>query len=365
MTSITWRNFRSNDMAAPLSVEEIFRRYGSWSGIHDFSFDVLGSATGVTVTGNATGYTVDMQGYSLPANFTLRYHKTSNRQAVFISGGSISLFVGTDSSGYIDIRKSSDIIAQQIPRATPTEADVEIVFRQQTFDDISGIVWRSATVYMNDSWVATYSDYVTQAYGNLDVGFTAYGSDITTYTNISVPELGDTAEFGTTDPGEYPMGGLQRTIEGRYLHYFVRWDGTLRAWKKKQRQNILTLNALEGVRRSTDLPQLITHARMMGAYIWAEQIDANSLKIYGHRFQEVNNSMLLTQPECFEEAGNELKRSQENTFNITAQSRHIPILEPEDRITIDGEDWIVNDYTYTAMPSELSEVYNCRKYVWG
>jgi hypothetical protein len=104
---------------------------------------------------------------------------------------------------------------------------------------------------------------------------------------------------------------------------------------------------------------------MMGAYIWAEAVDTDTMKIYGHRFQEVNNSMLLTQSECADEAANTLKRSQEAAFGLRTQARHIPILEPEDRIEIDGESWIVKSYQFQQTGSRAVQVYECQRYVWG
>lgn len=368
MTSLQWRNFRSNDFAQPLSVEEIFKRYAGWAGIHDTNFNVLYENASYPVTSvapNTWTYSL-VPDLLLPANFTVRYHVNGSPQGVIISGGSILIFVWTNPDGNVFVGHTpTDAVQFVTGVGAPEEADVEIVFRQQNFDDITGIIWRSVTVYMNGRWITTWSDYVGQAFSNLSLGFLAYDEETIDYTNVVIPELGDTAEFGTLDPGEYAMGGLQRTLEGRYLHYFVRFDGSLRAWKKKQRDSVLTLLRPEGLKRSFDLPSLITHARMMGAYIWSEAIDADNIIIYGHRFQEVNNSMLLTQFECLEEAENTLKRSQEEAFTVVAQDRHIPILEPEDRIEIDGDDWIINSYSVSVGSSNMMEVYNCRRYVWG
>ena len=367
MSNVVFRQLRTNDISAPLTLEEIFNRYGSWAGIHDFNFDTIHELASKTVTGTAADdWTMSNWANGFPANFVLKYHKTVLRQGVMIAGptSEFILIVGTDSNGYPTISYGNTTVVQSIPKETPVEADVEIAFRQQTFDDVNPVVWRSVSLYMNGEWITTFSDQVAAAYSNILVGFCAFDTDEVTYTNIEVPELCDIAEFGTLDPEEYAMGGLQRTIEGRYLKFFSRYDGAIRAWKKKQRTSDMTLTALEGTRRNYDLANLVTHARVIGAYIWEEAKDDALMVKYGHRFGGINNPMLLTQHECLEEAGKEINRSQEEAFTITTQARHVPLLEPEDRIEIDGEDWVINDFSFTASKSRLIQTYNCRKYVW-
>lgn len=372
MSTVQFRDLRTNDISSPLTLEEIFRRYGAWAGIHTFNFDKFVDVASASITGVSAGHwSLGEASISLPANFTVKYHKTNLRQGIYIysSTGPAFFVVATDSNGYPQLlyNNVNNLVAQTIPKSTPEEADVEIVFRQQTFSDVvNPTVWQSITMYMNDEWITTFSSKSAVLVSNMHYGVCAYGTDQRTYTNIQVPELCDTAEFGTLDPGENAIGGLQRTTDGRYLKFFSRFDGSLRAWKKKQRDQIMVLESdLEGIKRSIDLPKLITHARMMGAYIWSEDKDDDLIRMYGHRFQEVNNSMLLTQTECLEEAGNTIKRSEEQAFTIMTQARHIPILEPEDRIEIDGEDWVIDGFSFTGGYGRLVQTYNCRRYVWG
>lgn len=367
--SVTWSHFRSNNMTPPLTLENIFRQYGSWAGIHDFDFDSLSEIASAAVTGtvsaNWTGNTVAT---GLPPNFSVRYHKTDFRQAIMLAATGTSIFytVGTDENGYPFIIWANNTITYSVPVATPEEADVEIVFRQQVLDDREDIVWRTISIYMNDAWVTTYSDYDTASVAD-DVAFAvaAYEGDARTYTNIRIPELCEIAEFGTLDPGENALSGLQRTIDGRYLKMLARYDGSLRAWRKKTRDSVMTFTiSVTGISRSYDLPQLITHARMLGAYIEAEFHDAALTEKYMHRFAEVNNAMLLTRGECLTEAENTVLRSEEAAFTLTFEAQWVPILEPEDRIAVDGDTWIINDMSITGGPGRISAVYNCRKYVW-
>lgn len=368
--SVTFRNFKANDYRSPLTLEEIFKLYGSWSGIHNFSFDDLINVASTTTTGlTASQWNIGTSELKLlPPTFEIRYHKTVDRQGCLIrtDDGSVFIYVTTNSSGYPEIYRWGSLV-QSTPKVCPTEADVRIVFRQQQNTDDQTQVWQSISLYMNDALITTYNVPWNQVYTNFQVGFLAYGTDSVTYTNLVVPELCDIAEFGTLDPGATPTNGLQQTIEGRYLKYFVRFDGSLRAWKVKSISSQHTYSA--GDFYSDDIPvdltNFATHVRMMGAWLWSEVIDTTLADKYGERFQEINNSMLLTKRECFIEAGNSIKRSQEGTFSQDIDTTFIPKLETEDRITTPEGDWIITGYSVDLELGELRQQLNVRQYVWG
>lgn len=367
--SINFRNFRINNLDPCLSVEETFHLFGAWAGIHDFQFDSRYELASHTETGViAAQWNLGPIVATLPPSFEINYHKVDLRQGLYFYDPTSGLFwmIATDATGQPSILRGNDLAALAIPRTSPAEADVRIVFQQQRYDDSQDSIWRSVTVYMNDAWVISFAELFPIAAASVQVGFMAYGTDAITYTDIRVPELCEIAEFGTLDPGESAMSGLQRTTDGRYLKFFVRYDGSFRAWKKKIRPVAMTIDTeIDNIKRTYDMGELITHARMMGAYIWAEAADNDKIRDYGHRFEEVDNQMLLTEQECAEEAVNELKRSEENSFGVSAVARHIPLLEPEDRVTIDGEDWVVNDYDSEGGYGDMQQTTNARRYVWG
>src|SRR5690606_25160281 len=122
---------------------------------------------------------------------------------------------------------------QVTPITCPEEADVRVVVRQMRLRDIEGEVWRCLTVYMNDRHITTYAKVFDEAGSSWSLSFIGYDTGVTTYTDVRIPELGETAEYGTLDPGEVAAGGLPRTLEGRYINWFVRYDGSLRAWRPK------------------------------------------------------------------------------------------------------------------------------------
>lgn len=369
MTAVYFKDFKANNYAPPLTLEEIFKLYGSWSGLHDFSFDNLMSTGTLTVTGaiasqwNQGGYLAP----SMPPSFEIRYHKTNYRQGVLITspGQLLYLYITTNSSGYPEIYQWG-ALRQSIPKATPEEADVRIVFRQQQNSDDQTQVWQSVSIYMNNALISTYNVLWNEAYSNIKVAFMAYGTDSITYTNVAIPELCDTAEFGTLDPGAVPTDGLQLTIEGRYLKYFVRYNGTFRAWKVKSitSQHTFASGDFYSDDVPADITELATHVRMMGAWLWSEAIDTDLAQQYGHRFQEVNNSMLLTKQECFLEASNTIKRMKEAAFTQTLDAALIPMLETEDRITTPEGDWIVTQYALDLAVGEIEQQSTIRSYQW-
>lgn len=366
---VQFANLRLNNVAPALSVEEAFRLAGSWSGIHDFQFDrqiFLGS---FEVDGGSSGaWTPAFIDGLLPSNFVMTYHKVNTRQGIIIRCDAVGLYwlICTDASGHPALLRSGVFNTLYLPNNTPTEADVTIVFQQQRFTDDADDLWRTVSVYMNDALVLSYAEQNSVAADNIKIGFAAYDSDTISYTDIAVPELCEIAEFLTLDPGEYPTGGLARTLDGRYVKWFIRHDGSLRAWRKRQRDLLLSITvSQDSLKLKYDPSSLTNHVRMAGAYVFGNSKDDDLIRAYGDRFAEVNNQMLLTQPECDDEAVREIKRSEENAFGVAFDAQHIPVLEPEDRIGVNGQSWVVNDYQWSIAQGEIQQTINARRYVWG
>lgn len=376
--AVNFQHFKFYDHTPPLSLEETFRLFGSWSNIHKFVFDKMLNQSSLTVTGITSGQwtTQNIPVANLPSSFEIRYHKTVYEQALgFLINGGVYI-VGTDSSGYPFASYGTSLI-EKVPRVTPQEADVVIVFRQQQFENdassgtsptAQNLVWYSVSIYMNDALI--YSFIISsQATSTLNgIYFCAYGMNTVTYSNILIPDLPETAEFGTLDQGESPMGGLQRTIEGRYLRFFIRYDGSLRVFRTKAVASSETLLNEEFYVTSliSNLTDLATHIRMVGAYIWSEYFDPALSQLYGHRFREINNPMLITEGECETEAQRTIVRSQESVFQEQANMPFLPLIEPEDRIITPDGDWLMTDTQYTFEDGGSSSMnVVVRKYGWG
>lgn len=364
MTTLIFEHSRVHDQALPLTLEEIFKHYAAWSGILSTSFDALCSYSSQSITGGiASGWDAAWMEDELPANFTAYYTEgLSNQGAAFQVGGSIYHFVTT--IGSVEVYKNGDLV-YYLPKSVPTYADVAITFRQQRLSENESDGWMSISLYMNNLHIASYTEYSGTVISPIYMGFCSYDQAISEYTNIRVPELCDTAEYGTLDPGELPTGGLSRTMEGRYLRWMIRYDGSLHAWKTKAVASDHTFSEKYAISANVDATALVTHVRMMGAYIWAEAYDEELSALYGHRFREVDNPMLLTEGEVYIEAEKTLKRFEESAFTGSVDVPFLATLEPDDRVTINGEDWLVTDVNWTADIGNINMSLTLRKYVWG
>lgn len=362
---VNFKHFRCNNRVPSLTLENVFQQFGAWSGIHDYAFEDTYADDTAAVSYGGSGYGGTMLGLSILPNFAVQYTFSALGAGIRVTGGSLDWVIGLDTSGRpFVLTAAQGILAMRLPTTYSAPATCEMVFRQIRVNDREDEVWFLATLYVNGKVAIAYSEVGSATISAVDVGLYTYTGVSNTFTNIRIPELTETAEFGTLDPGEVPLAGLQRTMEGRYLKYFMRWDGSLRAWKKKARDVTLTVDHLMGLKRIYDLPALVTHARMMGAWVWAEAINEDLVRQYGHRFFEDNNSMLLTEEECVVESVNTIRRSEEAAFGIDLQAPFQLFLEPEDRITADDDDWLIDGYSLDVGEGRITASISARKYAW-
>ena len=148
------------------------------------------------------------------------------------------------------------------------------------------------------------------------------------------------------DVGETPGGALMRAVGMRHINYFVRYDGTLKAWRPKASTTATTLGRsdLDEHVEVIDRRGLVSHWRQVGAWDSADAFDTDLLDLIGHRFYKDDNPDLMTEDECQVEADAALVRSQEYAHRLSVAGPYLPLLEPEDRVTINGVDWIVTSY---------------------
>lgn len=355
---VVFRTHRLYAIKDAFLIEDAFTAYAAFAGILDTIFDSLYTASGVTVTGTNHPWLVQ----NLPASFLVRYHKTSLAQGIVLGSDSHQWRIMTNGSGYPEVYYN-DVLVQSIPVGTPTNADVIVAFRQMQMSDDESDIWVALSLWMNDRWITSYTVRRTELLQTLKFGLVGNA----TYTTIRIPELCDYAEYGTLDPGEASYGGLNRAIEGRYLRFFLRPTGELRAWKVKPIHAALTVPDRSDYQEqpSTDLRGLMSRVRMMGAYTWAEDFNADLVMRYGDRFQEVNNPMLLTVEECAQEAHKTLIRAQEQAFTDAITLPFLPFLEPEDRIETESGSWVVSEQQFEFQSGAIDHSITARAYVWG
>lgn len=364
---VTFQDHRVSDQQLCLTLEETFRAFAAYGGIHDLVFDDLVDEASLSYTGiTASVWTTQLQMDLLPSSYVIYYTKSVARQGmtVGVNSAGAGYTVCTDSSGiYIYY---GGTLKYSLPVTTPTDADVCISFRQVRYSDREDDLWRVISLWMNDQLFLTYTEPADVLIDSPRYGLAAYGTDAMTYTNVRVPELTEFAEWGTLDPGEAPMGGLQRIIQGRYLRYFVRYNGALRVWRPKSIDEVHAFaeeDIYEG-RKALDLGQLATHVRMVGAYTWAEAVDVDMMHQFEHRFREDNNPMLMSEKECYTEAVRTLKRMREQAIAEQARTPFTPLLEPEDRVSTPNGDWLISQVDLTLVSGDVNQTVVLNQYVW-
>jgi hypothetical protein len=354
----------------PQTVEESFKIYSNWSKIHDFSFDDLISVTSDTVALGIGWNSTSVIDQNIPFDITMYYTVTASGHAAVVKYNQVTgdhMIFGITTGGeavIYDVVSSVPTLKFKQSVDTALFGDVTIASRQQRFSDDETDVWHTLSMWIDGALVVTHSIYIGEAdETEYKVGVAVETSSLT-FTNIRVPQLTEFAEWSSIDPGESPLGGLTRSIEGRYVKFFIRYDGSMRAWRSKITSSVFTFaeGELYGRVDNYDKRQLYNHVRMTGGYAMAEFVRADLIAKYGHKFIEINNPYLLTETACRREAERQIYRMEEAWFTSTFQSPFTPLLEPEDHITTSTGDKIVSSRKWSFSSATVDQDMSVRFY---
>lgn len=252
----------------------------------------------------------------------------------------------------------------EMPDNAPLDGEVIISFRQRRFLEDASDVWHCFGIWMNGSHLMSHIEASNEVMDAPQMGFAAYTSSTITYDEISIPQMTEFADWISLDPGESPQRALERAIEGRYVKYFVRWDGRLRAWIPKATNSVYTYTTMLNRERRFDARELKTHVRLLGAYTQAEYIRRDLISKYGHRFAELANPYIMTEEECYRQAVLSVKRMEEAADVVKLDVLYNPILEPEDHIIAEDDRIIDNRSVSYGLP-QVKEGMTVRKYTYG
>lgn len=355
------------------TVEEVFRIFGSWAGIHDFQFGDLFSMDSIDIPASSESW----QGrvfYSTvtPYEFELQYTTTSLGHGAIVrkkaDGTYLLVGIDTNGDGIVKYWNGSSYTNKMIAPLsnTPTQGDVRLAFRQMRFSDQKSDVWNVVSIWINESLMFTYHEFVGETFTeNITFGFATQGSALT-ITDVRIPLLSEFSEWSSLDIGEFPQGGLQRAIEGRYTKHFIRFDESMKVWRPVTTSSEKTFYDADIYKRSVmfDRRQVATHVRVLGAYVQAKFIDYTLLSQHGDRFVEINNPFLMSEAECYRQARFEvLRRLEQATIGEFSHPLY-PVLEPEDHISIDGDEheWIISGVSYEIRPNTIIQTFKLRKY---
>lgn len=368
---VTFDHNKQSNRERPLTVEGAIKVYANWSGLHDTDFYETLDYSSQTLNATAGTWVVSQLAEDVPYEFQIEYYAPQLGHGIacrYDEDGNYVLY-GVDASSHM-IAKYYDAVNAvwydllDIPVACPSEGDVIITFRELRHSDDPEDIWVAISMWVNDALIDSYTLYWGETMsGTMKIGLAGHNASIT-LENIRIPQLTEFAEWASLDPGETTMGGMTRVLEGRYVKYFVRYDGTLRAWRSQPTPASASFGKGDVYVFETkdDRREIFNHVRMMGAYEYAEYKDMGLIGAYGHKFTERNNPYLMSEPECYQQAQNEIRRMKERAYQQTIQTRFSPHLEPEDRVTTPSGDWIVDRREWSMQYGVAYETIAMRHY---
>jgi hypothetical protein len=371
--SIVFDNNKLHNRSRPQTVESAFTTYASWAGIHQFKYDDEYAEATRNVSKATGDWEYDVIDYGFEPNFYCEYHVSQ-----CLGHGVVVKYIDAESHWVVGISPSGDaevwsdtaglsLLKYRMPVDVPSEGDVRVSFRQIRMSDSADDLWDAVSMWINDRLIFTYTEHVGVVINEtVKFGFASYDS---TYdvTNFRVPLLSAYTEWASLDPGEAPAGGLQRVIEGQYTKHFIRFDGSLRAWRPQTNSSEYTFpeHMLEYTQDKFDKRGLFTHIRMMGAYEQAEYHREDLSAKFGHRFMETNNPYLMSERECYIQAQLEIKRMEEAATEESIRIPFRPLLELEDHITTDRGERIISSRRWRFTATQIEEEIKAREYTYG
>lgn len=361
------------DFSPPQTIENCIRAYANWSGLHGFSFTDNYSKSSEVFSSAGAWSRVYYAPKDLPTSLLIEadmetddgfgvilmtQNSNNDRWELRIRNVIAEIWVYKNGTG-------TKVLSEIVPPSA--KGRIQVGLREMRMSDEESDVWHNVTLWVNNQQILTYGQY-TGSVIQADLGFGLMGYGNTTFENIRVPQLAEYTEWSSLDPGETPIGGLNRSLEGRYVKYHLRHNREVYAWRGQSRPAAYTYNSndyIEEQQNTIDLRGLYTHVRMLGAYVEATYFDSVLAARYGHRFIEVNNPYLMNTADCREQAVNEIRRYQERAFGKSLITSFVPIVEPEDRIDGPIGTMIVNNIKINVVPGQIEMIVNARSYLYG
>lgn len=398
-------NFRDFN-ATPLPLEDVFRAFAAASGIHDLDvynreqansgdsvrmeldsgLDYLGPST--VLPDGTTSYDAPLRflrttsglkravftDFTLPMSATIRgvVNCPGWMIGAYETSGGYYL-AGTDGNGqpciwlYDKVRSNLTLLCTTAWLSFSEEHKFTVTFRRWQSDSQGAIGRLSICLFINNVVAASYEEEVKIQPVNSPLSIIIHPGQVrpVTFSSFEVSDFTEVMDVVSIDPGEPPMGGLSRAIEGVYLKMWMRPNKSLRAYRPFLYSTtplytfpMDTLESLEGP--SVDVRGLRSHLRQQGAYVEAEVIDTENLRKYGYRFEQAQNPFLMTVEECYLEGKRSLRRMKEEAMNISFVTHGRPLLETEDVVILNGEKYRITTKSVNYVPGQIEEDYNLR-----
>lgn len=367
---IQFDNSIVHDHGTPQNVEESFVIYSNWSKIHDFKFDNILEESSETPSAGSLWDSYTVFDDDMPFDVVIEYDVDGAGHGVIIkydSDASTYMVFGLTSDGKLVIYDYADSTLTKLyekPTSGALYGSVKVMTRQQRFSEDETDVWHTLSMWIDDALIGTHTIHTGTADENSYQVGVCNQSTSRTFTNIRIPQLTEFTEWSSVDPGESPQGGLERSIEGRYVKYFIRFDGAMRAWTSRVGGSVWTFDEEEYylLRYMYDKRQIYNHIRMTGGYAQAEFVRADLIAKYGHKFAEINNPYLMTEIACRREAERQINRMEEKFSTETILTQFTPTVEVEDHVTTEISERIVSSRKWVFSPGTIDQELSLRGY---
>lgn len=371
-----------------VTIEDAFRALAEYSGIHLFNFDdeladdFDSLSASIWDTANATGT------WGVASDMLQGDGPGSSDWGFLLSVEDVpQSFVAKvtkhdDVGGLAFLAEDEDNLyfawwnATAVGIALVDDGDVSILCSvpKDTFDGESELclsVQRDEEGYFVSLWFDEQfgvNAYIALLPSHYRFGFATYDTDTDTeYSDLRIAELTEVLAIVTMDVGENPAGALSRAIGRRHINHFVRFNGELRAWRPKAADSVLTLGIGDVYQHDEKIDRkgLVSHWRQIGAWHVADAHDTDLLAQLGHKFHKDDNPDLMTEQECEDEAERSIVRCKEYSHVVSADYPLYMFQEPEDRITIRGEDWVLTTYGFRLRAGAIDCRADLREYVYA
>lgn len=383
---VTFKQAYFRDSALPQSLEDAIRLTCAYSGCHDFDFqDVIdedfSSAAEWVVTSGGSMIVSDDKLELQGGGDAKMYLATHSEQVPL---GMVATFdwVEGDGGGFFFLKSDDDsrcfalgfnqtnvsafrcdddgsphnitVVPHNGSITPPCRIQVEAAYSLDTVDEDRK--WVQGQMFVDGQAKLGFALDVGETIHDWDgegVGFLVYGSGICTVDNLTVSALHRLVEWTTIDVGQPPATGMSRAIGTTRVKYMCRHDNTVRVWRPGNRDADWTSTEgrvvkLEGM-RDIGTPN---HVRVQAAIYEADGFDDGANEDYMHRFILHNDPNIMTEKESYLEAFRVLHdhREKEEIRRFAIPPNYL--LEPNDRITVSGEDWRVTSVNLSIQNTD-------------
>jgi len=399
MTSVaSFYSFDMSDNADALTIEGVFQKYAAFAGLHGFefedtinTFDALKwtpdslhidvNSNDITTTA-AVADSIVWYSDNMPHSYVIDFTFHVGVWGIYIrSDGNNNWYrVKYDSGGYLSLMKGVDGITSMLYEKELSGLEIvdwgraRIAVRDAQASSDSPLRTLYISVWVNDELVATIADNSASS-SLLKMGLMVaqnLSAGELIFSDIRVANLGEIITISSLDPGEAPIGAIQRAIEDRYIKYWMRWNGKLKVWKPKARSVSLSLTRSKQfyINEVIDIRQIFTEARVLGAFHWVRVFDYDMVRGYKTRFKELQNTSAWNADDCYAIGLEMLIRSKEQAFQARFDSFGLVLLELEDRLAISDlnagtTSYIVDSLNWSSEAGTFRVSGTGRKYFYG